>query len=370
MIQAVHTPRGWTRADVASDQSWIHHLSQAEIDDLRRALDHALRTGKTFFEMDKDDFPITPTVRGVLEGIIDGTQRRHGMRLLRGFPVQGYSEDELRIFYWGLGLQLGVPRPQGKSSSFMSDVRDAGGVYRATTGRGYNTSEALDFHADGADIVSLMVIRTAKSGGQSLVASSIAAHNRMLAERPDLVQELYQPFVFSRQGEEAPEEAPYYRAPIFGVEKGHFVCRHIRNHIKSAQISFADIPRLTDKQIEALDYFDALLEDPDLCYRFDFQPGDIQFLNNHIVLHSRTNYEDEEAPEKKRFLLRLWLAIPDAQPLPQAFREAYKDVNTRAVRGGFRGQGITPQVRAFEERMARAHGMACNIYYDRDAVAA
>src|SRR5690606_27169604 len=139
--------------------------------------DHALQTGKSLFDMDKGDFPITPAVQAVLDAVLEGTQRGHGMKLLRGFPVQHYSEDELRVFYWGLGMQLGVPRPQGKTSAFMSDVRDAGGVYRATTGRGYNTAERLDFHADAADIVGLMVVRMAKSGGQSLLASSIAAHN-------------------------------------------------------------------------------------------------------------------------------------------------------------------------------------------------
>jgi len=364
MIEAIAQPRGWCRADLERDTSWIYRLTPDDIEQLRRALDHALASGRSRMEMSSDDFPIGANLRDKLKGLVASTQTEYGFKLMRGFPVQDYSEEELRTFYWGLGLQLGVPRPQGKASAFMSDVRDAGGVYRAKTGRGYNTSSRLDFHADGSDMVGLLVVRVAKSGGESMISSSIRAHNEMLAERPDLVQVLYEPFVFSRQGEQAPEEPLYYEAPVFGIQDGHFVCRHIRNHINSAQLSFPEVPRLTAQQIEALDMLDATLARPDLCFSMNFEPGDLQFINNHIVLHARTEYEDEKEPERKRFLLRLWLAIPEGQPLPEGLRAAYKDVAPKAVRGGFRGVNITPEVRAFEQRIATEHGMRFDIYQD------
>src|SRR5690606_30376872 len=364
MIHPVQQPRGWTRADVQQDTSWIYRLTDTEIESLEQALRHALSTGKTFFEMSPEDFPIDEAVLARFKSVIASTQNDYGFKLVRGFPVENWTEDELRIFYWGLGLHLGVPRPQGKASSFMSDVRDAGGTYRAATGRGYNTSSRLDFHADGSDIVGLLVVRTAKSGGSSLISSSISAHNAMLASRPDLVAVLYEPFTFSRQGEQAPEEKPYYQAPVFGIEQGQFVCRHIRNHITSAQLSFPEIPRLTPEQTEALDLLDETLAREDLCFHMNFEPGDLQFINNHIVLHARTEYEDHEEPEKKRFLLRLWLALPEGQPLPAGLQKAYKDVAPKAVRGGFRGINITPEIRAFEAKMAKEHDMQFNVYQD------
>lgn len=363
-LKPITQPRGWTRRDIESSDAWIHRLTPDEIKGLENALRHALATGKGRFEMSPDDFPLSPAIKQRLHDIIQSTQTQYGFKLMRGFPVQNWSEGELRLFYWGIGLHMGVPRPQGKSSSFMSDVRDAGGVYRAKTGRGYNTSARLDFHADGSDIVGLLVVRTAKSGGSSLISSSISAHNEMLKTRPDLVEVLYQPFTFSRQGEEAPEEAPYYEAPVFGIEDGHFVCRHIRNHITSAQLSFPEVPRLTEKQIEALDLLDRTLEREDLCFNMEFEPGDLQFINNHIVLHARTEYEDHEDPAQKRFLLRLWLSLPNGQPMPASFRNVYKDVRPGSVRGGFRGVNITPEIKAFEERIAKAHGMNFDIYWE------
>jgi len=357
MISCIDQPKGWLAADPSRDLSWIYHLDKGQIEALESALRHALASKKCMLEMAPEDFPISPAVWSELKDALSSVQTGFGFRLFRGFPVHKYSDDELRTLYWGIGLHIGVPRPQGKQTHFMSEVRDAGGTYRGATGRGYNTSSKLDFHADSTDIVGLLVVRTAKSGGSSLIASSISAHNKMLRNRPDLLEVLYQPFVFSRQGEQAPEEAPYYEAPVFGMEQGRFVCRHIRNHIKSAQLAFQDIPRLTSKQEEALDELDSTLASPELCFSMEFQPGDMQFINNHIVLHARTQYEDYEEVEKKRLLFRLWMSHPDSQPLPPIFADGYKDHRAGAVRGGVRGVNHTPEVRAFEERMAGYHGM-------------
>jgi phosphoenolpyruvate-protein kinase (PTS system EI component) len=101
-----------------------------------------------------------------------------------------------------------------------------------------------------------------------------------------------------------------------GFKDGRFACRHIRNHITGAQLTFEDVPRLTPLQTEALDMFDALLASEEICYHMDLQQGDFQFLNNHVVLHARTEYEDFPEPERKRHLLRLWLSLPQGQALP------------------------------------------------------
>lgn len=355
----------WTRKDIEEDGSWSRTLDRTAADDLRRALDSALATRRSMFELERADFPITAGVREVLAWVIRETQRRYGIALLRGLPVAGLSVDDARMLFWGIGMHLGVARPQGKSSQFVSDVRAEGGEYRSPVGRGYNTSSSLDFHADAADLVALLCLKDAKSGGESLVSSSLVAHNELLKERSDLVDILYRPFTYSRQGEQAPEEAPYFDMPIFGERDGQLACRHVRNHIKGAQDAFAEVPRLTSEQIEALDRFDATLAREDLCYRMYLRPGDIQFLNNYVVLHSRTSFEDHDEPERRRHLLRLWLAIPEAQPLPDSFKVFYKDVEAAAVRGGHRGQKISLEAEAYEHRLAAEHGMAMRIYEDR-----
>lgn len=362
MIEHVTSRASWNAAALERTDAWFHRLGAEAIADFEQAMRAAVASEKALFDFDVDDFPLADAGRAALDAVHDATQNGLGVMVLRGFPVAKYAPAHLRILFWGLGLHMGVPRPQGKQSQFMSDVTDAGGVYRSATGRGYNTNSKLDFHADNADVVGLMCVNAAKSGGESMIASSVFAHNVMLDERPDLVALLYEPFVFSRQGEEAPEEAPWYESPVFSVTDGCFACRHVRNHINGAQVKFPELPRLTPAQQEALDLFDAILARPDVRFSMQLEPGDMQFLNNHTMLHSRTSYEDWPEPERRRLLYRLWLAIPDAQPLAAGLLPTYKDVSNRAVRGGFRGVNITPATRAFEARIAAHHGMAMRIY--------
>ena len=361
-------PRPWLRRDLENDSSWIHQLTEIEIQDLESALRVVLATGKSEFELSAADFPLTPATEKLLTLIMDGTQSNYGVYLVRGFPVDRWTAAEMRTMYWCMGLRCGVPRPQGKPSHFVSDVRDAGGQYRGGTGRGYNTNSKLDFHADGSDIVGLMCLQVAKSGGSSLITSSYAAFNELQRLRPDLAEVLQQPFYFGRQGEHALEEPPYYLASIVGFKNGQFACRHIRNHINGGQLTFPELPRLTAIQNEAMDMFDALLGREDLCYHMYLQKGDFQFLNNHVNLHARTEYEDFEEPEKRRHLLRLWLSLPQAIALPDSWRDTYKDVEQGALRGGFRGANITPEIRAFEKRLSEEHGIAFRVYQDYEAM--
>lgn len=365
-LHPVTSPAGWSRADIEADPDWVIRLTDAQIEDLEQALGHARAVGKPLLALSRQDFPLGGDALAVLRAAIGETQTGRGFQVLRGFPVERWSVDDIRLLFWGIGLQIGVARPQGKDSGFLNDVRDIGVDYRSATGRGYSSKSALDFHADGSDIVGLMCIRTARSGGTSLIASSIRAWNEMLASHPDLARELTGLFTFGRQGEEAPEEPPYYQAPVIGWKDGRFACRHIRNHINTAQRVFPEVARLTARQVAALDLFDETLRRDDLCFDMQFEPGDIQLINNHVVLHSRTDYEDHEAPAQKRHLLRLWLALPQGQALPDNWAAAYKDTAPRSVRGGFRGTGITDEARAFEARLAGEHRMRLTIYADRD----
>ena len=364
MIEPIKTKPVWTAAELSADGSWLYELSSAEIEDFSAALRYARTRGKSMFALSRSDFPFGAAAQRALSAVTQGTQEGFGLKQLRGFPVSQYSDDDMRLLWWGIGLHLGVPRPQGKDSQFISDVANVFGEFRSGTGRGYHTKSTLDFHSDSCDVVGLLCLRAAKSGGTSLISSSVAAHNAMLGERPDLVEVLYAPFVFSRQGEQAPEEAPYYESPVFSVRDGRFACRHLLSHIRGAQQNFPELARLTPIQLEALAYFDRTLGREDLCFHTYLQPGDMQFVNNYVVLHSRTEFEDFPEPARKRHLLRLWLALPTAQALATSWAAGYKDTEARSVRGGFRGVRITDEVMNFEHRLAQEHGMACRIYED------
>jgi hypothetical protein len=201
-------------------------------------------------------------------------------------------------------------------------VRDAGTTYRSAGGRGYSSNAELDFHTDSADVVALTCFNRAKTGGRSMVTSSVSAYHRLEMERPDLAEALREPFYFSRQAEQADDEAPFYPNPIFDSCEGRLFSKWNRNRLTMAQ-RMEGVPAMTRRQREATDALDNVLRQPDLMHSMDLQPGDMQILNNHVMLHSRTNFDDHEDPARKRLLFRLWLAPPDSVRLPDSWRSAY-----------------------------------------------
>lgn len=351
-------PRAWLAHDVEQDPSWIIRMSPDEVAGFDDALNHAVAVNKPLLAMTQADFPLPEASRQVLARAISTTQQRWGMCLLKGFPVERWSEAETRLAYWGMGLYMGVGRTQNRASEIINDVRDVGASYKVKGGRGYNTNAGLDFHQDSCDVVALLCRRTAKSGGTSKVISSMALRDEVLRVRPDLIPVLQGDWYHSYQGTQDPVQPPYYRCPIFGDDPVHFCARSNRKNTNAAQNDFEEVPRLSAAQVEALDLFDELMPSDKLCYSMTLERGDLQLLNNYVTLHSRTPFEDFDDPDEKRHLLRLWLAVPSSQPLPPQWEAYYGDVRAGAVRGGVRGSAITPEFLAYEERQARALGMA------------
>jgi hypothetical protein len=242
----------------------------------------------------------------------------------------------------------------------MNDVRDEGGSYKVKNGRGYNTNAGLDFHVDSCDVVALMCLQTAKAGGTSKVTSSIAVVDEIRRRRPDLIPVMKQPFYYSYQGTNDATQPPFYKCPILGDDPEFFALRANRKNVTAAQVDFPEVPRLTPAQIELLDLLDELLPDDQFCFAMELDRGDLQLLNNYVVIHSRTNFEDHDEPERKRHLLRLWLSIPQGQRLPPLWKEYFGDIAAGSVKGGVRGSQITEEFLAYERRQAAHLGMRFN----------
>ncbi|KAI9638151.1 uncharacterized protein MKK02DRAFT_22411 [Dioszegia hungarica] len=351
-------PQPWLADDLRSDSSWILRLRPDEIEGFRTACAYAVAHPKPLLDMTQADFPLPAASAQALQRAIDTTQGRWGMCLVKGFPTDDWTEEEMRVAYWGMGLYMGVGRTQNKASEVINDVRNAGGSYKVPGGRGYNTKEGLDFHQDSADIVALLCRRTAKAGGTSKVMSSIALRDRVQQVRPDLLPVLEsRDWFHSFQGAQDPSQPPYYRNPLFGTNSKFFAARTNRKNTVAAQRDFPELPRLTPKQEEALDLLDEIMPSDEYCYSMELERGDMQLLNSFVTLHSRTPFEDYEDQDQKRHLMRLWLSIPSSQPLPAEWAEYWGDVRAGAVRGGVKGSYITDEFRAYEKRQAAAMKM-------------
>jgi hypothetical protein len=191
--------------------------------------------------------------------------------------------------------------------------------------------------------VGLLCLHTARSGGQSMVASSVTVHNRMLERWPDLVEVLAQPFYRSRAGDVNPGEDPFYKLPIFTFHDGYFSAVGAGAFIDKAQ-KLPGVPALTDAQREAVRLYRETAAE--CAVDIPFVPGDVQFLNNCVALHSRRAYEDWPESDRKRHLLRLWLADPSARPIPPDQMQGY--VGSGVLLKGVR-PGITLDVAAVDE---------------------
>ncbi|WP_428491993.1 TauD/TfdA family dioxygenase [Rhodopila sp.] len=354
-MQHANRRAAWTVDDLQADPCWVFELDDHARRDLTEAVRKAAEPAKTLLDYRRDDFDLGsawPVVAASLREVRDGT----GFAILRGMPRDGLTAEQFELLTWAIGLHAGVARPQGKASPFMTAVRDAGTVYRTGKGRGYSSNADLDFHTDSADIVLLTCYNVAKSGGMSMVSSSVTAHQVMLAERPDLAEQLHQPLCFSRQQEQAADEAAFYPNPIYDWRNGLLFSKWNRNRLRSAQ-AIEGVPALTTQQHQALDLLDEILRRPAVMHSMYLRPGDMQILNNHVTLHSRTEFEDHDDPVLRRCLFRLWLAPPDGVALPESWRPAYRSVEAGSVRGGIVGQEYDETRRAFEKRQAADLGM-------------
>jgi Taurine catabolism dioxygenase TauD, TfdA family len=219
---------------------------------------------------------------------------------------------------------------QNKMGHILGHVKDLGGDYNDPRTRGYMTHAEMRFHTDACDYVGLLCLQTSKSGGASRIASSVTVYNRMLARRPDLVQVLTEDFYRSRSGEVSPGELPYFKQPIFSFTEGYFSATGVGAVIDKAQ-DLPDVPKFTPAQKEAVEVYRQTVDE--CALDIDFQRGDIQFLNNFVMLHTRREYEDWPEPARKRHLLRLWLHDPNGRPIPREQREgrAGRGVNIEGV---------------------------------------
>jgi len=355
-VTSDRNPAAWNADQLEADRRrWTFALDDRARRDLAAALKKARNPDKTLFDYRREDFNLG-AAWPMIAAAFEETKRARGVALIKGLPRDGIDEKGFELLTWAIGLHAGVGRPQGKASHYISAVRDAGNTYRTGSGRGYNTNAELDFHTDSADLVALSCYNKAVTGGMSITTSSPAAYARMKADFPALAEWLHRPVHFSRQGEQAPDEAPSYPHPIFDERGGKLFSKWNWNRVTSAQ-KLDGVPKVAPQQQEALDTFDKVVRRPELAHTMWLEPGDLQIINSHVTLHSRTDFTDHDDPEKKRLLFRLWLAPPDGDHLPESWRVLYKAVEPGSVRGGIIGQAHDERCKAFEKRQAQTLGM-------------
>lgn len=314
----------WRVADVGDAASYARWLQAPELDEIDRAVRAVRAAGRSAEDIESEaDFPL-PGLGPFLEQLRVELEDGVGFALLRGLPVGRYGLQDQKVLVMGLLAHLGAPMRQDTKGTLVEEVADRGLSYEDDRVRGYMTSAELTPHCDSGDVVGLLCVRRARHGGDSRISSGAAIHHVLAETAPELLEPLYRGFHHNIRGNGPPgaEDVTRDRVPVFSRCDGRLSIRFNLKAILTAE-RLPGVEPLSDLELRAIEAVAELALRPDLCLEMMLQPGDLQLLNNHAVLHTRTAYEDHPDPRAKRLLLRVWVNLPNGRPLEDVFADHF-----------------------------------------------
>jgi alpha-ketoglutarate-dependent taurine dioxygenase len=317
------TPAAWMGVELAdSPEMWTRHWTDRQLDDL-------LHTAAGFDPVDLtnlDPLRSAPSsIRDLADEIRSDLLEGLGFALMSGLPVDKLDRTTTAAAFLILGGLIGRPRSQNASGHLLGHVKDVDADLTDTSTRIYQTHERQTFHTDSSDAVALLCLKTARTGGLSMVASAETAYRIVHDRRPDLAARLFDPLATDRRDEQAEGQKPWFEIPVLSWYDDRLTVLYQRTYIDSAQ-RFDDAPKPDNELLEALDLFDEVLNDPAVHLIMQLEPGDMQFVYNHSLLHDRTAFVDHAQTSERRHLLRLWLSLPGDRVLPSVFSQRYGSI--------------------------------------------
>ncbi|WP_137922080.1 TauD/TfdA family dioxygenase [Hydrogenophaga sp. 2FB] len=305
-------PAAWTGAALQGKEALARPLSAVEL----AAFDNVLRNTTHLAPQAVTRAEVTqPAIVGLASELRHEIMEGRGVVLLRGVTPERYSPQDMERIYWAIGTHLGKPAVQSRTGDKLGRVEQDP---NDPVSRGYRSSGELVMHTDSYEVVGLMCIRQAKEGGQSALVSSLAIHNAIRAERPDLLPALYEGAVMAiPEAQTSRHPLTATAIPVFCDVDGVVSCMYAASFMRAAaKLKGTELPPALD---EALKFFSQIAERDDLALRFHLEPGEMLIWHNFTNLHSRTHYEDD--PAHPRLLLRLWLTAHEPRPVVPEFRE-------------------------------------------------
>lgn len=301
---------------------WSEYLSVDSIKDFEISIEHFLGLNKTIDRMTPEDFPVSPGVRSLISRWkTELTHKGRGFVVVKGIPVRRWTMSQIEAFYAGLGHHMGVPGAQDTKSELLGQVRDIGADIRNE--RQYKSRGEIVYHCDAADVVGLLCLYPAKEGGASHIISSMSAYNELLKlpKGQQYAHQLYQPALMDTRGTAHIKYAMI--RPFSRDSNGVVRIFYHMEYFYSAYRRYPSLPPMDPEKLEAFHAMDSIIENNDyLRLEMNLQPGDLQLISNHYILHSRTEFTDYTEEERavdpskqKRHLLRLWVSIDELTTL-------------------------------------------------------
>ena len=317
-LEPVNTQAAWRGDELSQSQDWVYLLNDKQIAELEMLGTRFIEEDPDLRFVSKDEYPLVECADAVNHWGKDVDYGR-GFVLVRGLRTHLYSDALSGAIYYILGLHMGDPIRLNEMGDLMDHVyATSDKMMDDPTAYSSRVRDKLVYHSDSSDIVSLMCLRPAKSGGASCLVSGAQIYNELLKRRPDLAPLLLEPFHWDWRRQDHSAPANTYTSPVISMKDGVFSMYAGSLYILTAQ-EYPEAPRLTPEQIEVLQLFDDITYEPGMAIEMDFRPGDIQWLSNYAALHSRTAFDDYPEPQRRRHLLRLWLHRDTGRPVVDDF---------------------------------------------------
>ncbi len=298
----------WRAQTVDSDASWYYRLSDDCLGALRRFAE-GTDAGADIAQLPVDTDELA-ACQDCLAAVRDALLLGRGFAIVHQLPADTVSQKGLIAIYWALGHLLGTPQVQDNHGTLLFDVTDTGqdvkqGARFSVTnaGSGYHTDCA--FNPGMPQVVGLLCLKTAKSGGRSQLVSAYTVHDELAEHFPDELETLYRPFHFDRRGQHSEDEPPTLPFPIFAAPENQLCTRYMLYYIQVGQERTGQ--PLSEAQARAIAAMEDTIHQPGINVEFDLQPGQMLFTSNRWILHNRTAFEDHGDPESRRHYVRLWL---------------------------------------------------------------
>jgi hypothetical protein len=333
LLEPVTDGSAWTRDEVCEDPSWVFDVDTTMRGDLEQAVSAAGSSGRRLQDLSSADVPL-PSAEDLIRAVLEQLEHGRGMALVRGVPVEGRDLDSCELLYEVLAAHLGTSIVQDTKGTLTDHVADRGLSYDQISVRGYTTNAQLTPHCDSGDVVALLCIHPAKSGGVNTISSSLGVYNEILRHHPELLESLYAGVHYNIRGNGPP--GPYHdvtshRVPVYSYHRGRLSCRFNQKAILTSE-QVPGAPSLGDDEKLAVNTVADLSMEPRFGVDIELGPGDLLLLCNHTVFHNRTSFEDGEEPHEKRLLLRKWINVVNGRELTWEFGDHY---NTGIREGPF-----------------------------------
>ncbi len=304
-------PGAWKAGDFKSKDDYAFDFTKRHIDALDDALSRVKGRGLTVETMSRDDFPLA-AIQDDLTAIQDQVRNKRGIVLIRGFPNDRYDLNDLELVYWGLGTHFGTGVSQSVLGDRIGHVTDMS--RDEPSERSDRNANELTPHTDCNEMIAMLSVHTAKTGGESKYASALTVHNEILTTHPEYLPALYDGFYYHRRGEEPPGADPCtaHKVPVFSCVDGYVSARYVPGYLEAAapELGIEFPAALTT----AMAFFNEVASRDDIMLTVLLEPGELSLQNNFTVLHGRTHFEDHDDDARRRLLLHLWIDVKNGRP--------------------------------------------------------